>query len=117
MPGLRPGIAPRVKEEHTYREEINGVQYRPRADMSIKNELAESVVEIKLARRINNFFQLADYITASNLSIGYLICFLKNKVELFMLLQLEDNDHLYCYHSSGFYILPLQRMYQQQNST
>jgi GxxExxY protein len=106
-----------VKEECTYRQEISGIQYRPRADLEIKNENGEFVVEIKLARRINNFFQLAEYLVAANLPIGYLICFLKNKVEVFMLLRIHDNDKLYCYHSSGFYMLPLEFQYSQNNHT
>jgi hypothetical protein len=91
-----------VKEEVTYSEGLHSV----RADLSIKNENGECVVELKLSRRRQDFLQIAEYILLSELQVGYLVVFLKNTIELYTLLHI--NQKLYCFFKNHLYLLPIQ---------
>jgi GxxExxY protein len=95
-----------VREEQTFYQEVNGTQHRPRADLLIKNKNGECTVEIKLARRKSDLLQAAEYIVASNLNVGYLICFQKRSVDLYVLLRVDES--LYTYTKGSLYLLPVE---------
>lgn len=95
-----------VIEEHTYYQDISGSLYCPRVDLSVRNKNGEYVIELKIDKRMKYFLQVAEYIVASELDVGYLICFLKTRVEVFMILRISDK--LYCYTNGNLYLLPLE---------
>jgi len=84
---------------------VPGIVPSPRVDLWFSNENGGCVGELKLARRRYDFLQLADYLVASNNPVGYLIVFLKNKVNLYTLLQIDTR--LYCYHNHLLFLLPI----------
>ena len=104
-----------VKEEVTYYQETPTSLYRPRADLCISNENGECVVELKLARRRQDFLQLAEYILLSELQVGHLVVFLRNRVELYTLLHISDK--IYCFFKNHLYLLPLQLLSEDKGGT